>query len=96
MVFVVFFDGNGLLSRIDDIINGWIRKVWLFSILCKFFNGICIYLRYFVSFICLVGLKIVRMFMFLRDGLEKNRRNCFLLVFFFLMYFCSDVFVCLL
>lgn len=61
MVFVVLKDGKFFLSRIDGFLFGWIRKVFLFSIFFKFCSGRCNFLRYVFSFVCLVGLNIVRM-----------------------------------
>lgn len=71
MFFVVVIDGNGLISRIDWFMIGWIRNIWLFSVLCKLCIGRCIFLRYDINFKFFVGLKIVRMWMCCSEGIVK-------------------------
>lgn len=82
--FIELKDGNGFLRRIELLVIGWIRKVWLLSIVFKFWKESCILFMYVVSFVCFDGLKIVKIFIFFNVGIEKKVRNLWLFIFFFL------------
>lgn len=66
---------NGLLIVRGGFVIDFIINVLLFRILFRFVIEICIFFKNVVSFLCLFGLNIVKMFIFFRDGFEKKFKN---------------------
>lgn len=100
LMFVEFFidfleciEVNGFLKMICEFVIGEIRNIWLCMIEFKFWKDRCSCFRYVISFFFFVGLKIVRMFIFFNDGVEKKVKNVWLFFFFIMIYFCNVLIV---